>query len=418
MRNSDNEYLDNTGHEYRECSNKGLCDRSTGTCQCFEGYVGSACQRASCPSNENGVCSGHGTCQTIEEIAKSDYENTYYLWDASATMGCVCDPGYFGADCSYKSCKYGYDPLYSESYRNVRYSNFTYHFYTREGSAQLEGNYSIIFYDVNDKAWQTNPITWDASCDDIVDALESLPNNAVKRVLCRETTSNEEIDFAGIYIKSRYTIAFPSTPGRLRQPKINIYLDGKRPTLFTNESTSTLGHHVYANGFSGEFDDFVPTYCSGVLVTLQHFDGVDILKAQTTAQTKLLKACLGGADGKSSNNVEVYNWDYGDTSNPHLIRLVDSTDENIGVDIVENPALAVYPVSQLCDSTTDFLPDLGYGWCYAKNPPGFYAAMYYNGSDFIVMNRPGVDYDSSTTFFVYTSTGKPLDPPGSHNSSG
>eukprot|EP00981_Chlorochromonas_danica_P009631 scaffold2797_cov129-Ochromonas_danica.AAC.1 len=69
--------LTNTAHEYRECSNKGLCDRSTGTCSCFEGYEGSACQRASCPSGPNGVCSGHGTCETISEIAAQDFDNIY-----------------------------------------------------------------------------------------------------------------------------------------------------------------------------------------------------------------------------------------------------------------------------------------------------------------------------------------------------
>ena len=36
----DGNVLTNTAHEYRECSNKGICDRSTGSCTCFEGYEG------------------------------------------------------------------------------------------------------------------------------------------------------------------------------------------------------------------------------------------------------------------------------------------------------------------------------------------------------------------------------------------
>ena len=44
--------LANTAHEYMECSNKGICDRSRGVCECFSGYEGSACQRASCPIAE------------------------------------------------------------------------------------------------------------------------------------------------------------------------------------------------------------------------------------------------------------------------------------------------------------------------------------------------------------------------------
>lgn len=37
--------LTNTGHYYMECSNKGICNRDSGVCECFDGYEGSACQR-------------------------------------------------------------------------------------------------------------------------------------------------------------------------------------------------------------------------------------------------------------------------------------------------------------------------------------------------------------------------------------
>ncbi len=36
----------NEGHFYKECSGVGSCDRSAGTCTCFAGYTGSACQRS------------------------------------------------------------------------------------------------------------------------------------------------------------------------------------------------------------------------------------------------------------------------------------------------------------------------------------------------------------------------------------
>lgn len=67
-----------TAHYYMECSNKGLCDRTSATCECFTGYEGNSCQRASCPNE----CSGHGVCKTNRELASGDHSNIYELWDA------------------------------------------------------------------------------------------------------------------------------------------------------------------------------------------------------------------------------------------------------------------------------------------------------------------------------------------------
>ncbi|GMI25624.1 hypothetical protein TrRE_jg1846, partial [Triparma retinervis] len=62
---SGNTVINDSAHYYMECSNKGLCDRKTGMCECFDGYDGAACQRASCPNS----CSGHGTCETVADLA-------------------------------------------------------------------------------------------------------------------------------------------------------------------------------------------------------------------------------------------------------------------------------------------------------------------------------------------------------------
>ena len=48
-----------------ECSNKGMCNHDDGSCECFPGYEGSACRRV-LPQR----CSGHGTCETIKELAE------------------------------------------------------------------------------------------------------------------------------------------------------------------------------------------------------------------------------------------------------------------------------------------------------------------------------------------------------------
>jgi len=96
-----------------ECSNVGACDRATGTCACQAGFTGRACDRMGC----NADCNGHGSCVTMKEAAVArDYKNLFYstsytLWDAEKIMGCVCDDGYTGYDCSLRKCVLGHDPL-------------------------------------------------------------------------------------------------------------------------------------------------------------------------------------------------------------------------------------------------------------------------------------------------------------------
>jgi hypothetical protein len=115
----------NEAHFYMECSNKGLCDRKSGECECFDGYDGTSCQRASCPGGIGGdseQCSGHGTCHSIGYLshhfseAKLPLSHSdqvrYNLWDAGYTRGCHCDAPFSGADCAARDCKYGVDPLY------------------------------------------------------------------------------------------------------------------------------------------------------------------------------------------------------------------------------------------------------------------------------------------------------------------
>jgi len=105
-----------------ECSGRGLCDTSTGTCNCFPGYTGKGCRRAVCQND----CSGHGKCKSLKELAKLASENdawdaiaefdqttiTYSsAWDADKSHGCYCDSGFKGADCSMQECPTSTDPM-------------------------------------------------------------------------------------------------------------------------------------------------------------------------------------------------------------------------------------------------------------------------------------------------------------------
>jgi len=495
--------LEHTAHEYVECSNKGICDRASGTCSCFDGYDGSSCQRASCPSTGGGVCSGHGTCATVKDIAKNDYNNSYNLWDEFSTMGCVCDHGYTGPDCAITQCKVGFDPLYYDDEVNTRYSNFTFALWNIDYSdtkpnhlTKIEkwaGNYSIVFYDSFDKGWRTGPIDIRANCDDITYALERLPNNVIKMgsVLCSfdygvigtyydDATNNPTEGYinnaatsvfpkgyapdgfpikldannpatAPVYVAAtgssagtigpsviaKFTLAFPSNPGKLKQPRIDLYLDGSRPTVTTGSDTSisnlsTFGKAtfnevntwVYPNGFTGENVDFVPDLCENVLVNIIANPVANsvwsILSGMDSDEIIRLKKCLGDADGgktdaqkNDNNNLNkasdtqdaLYNWDYGIEVTP----VFSSTTFSYSADKLLNPHLiklvgtSTNTISRLCNTTS---------YCRNDNIPGFYAVLYYDPTasgatnpTFQLLSKPHLDYDASTTFYVFTTTG-------------
>eukprot|EP00599_Poterioochromonas_sp_BG-1_P006422 CAMPEP_0173145858 /NCGR_PEP_ID=MMETSP1105-20130129/8142_1 /TAXON_ID=2985 /ORGANISM="Ochromonas sp., Strain BG-1" /LENGTH=310 /DNA_ID=CAMNT_0014059937 /DNA_START=58 /DNA_END=990 /DNA_ORIENTATION=- len=94
-------------HPKAECSNKGICDRGSGVCNCFPGYEGIACQRTVCPNN----CNDRGSCWP-EKLLASKAGRTYAApWDSMKHVGCFCDAGYRGPACELQECPTGTDPL-------------------------------------------------------------------------------------------------------------------------------------------------------------------------------------------------------------------------------------------------------------------------------------------------------------------
>jgi hypothetical protein len=132
---------------------------------------------------------------------------------------------------------------------------------------------------------------------------------------------------------------------------------------------------------------------------------------------KLFKTCLGDSDGNKADNVEVYNWDYGDKtvsgsfSNPHLIKLVDATQDaqdpltgkfcTDGIPgFYKDPSKRPFSNTLLCgaginNGTT----------CPYVNPPAFYAVIFFDGTNFNMFNRGASDFSTTTLFHVYTTTG-------------
>lgn len=108
----------NTAHAaLTECSNMGVCNRSSGRCSCRSGFTGEACQRLTCADN----CNGRGRCMSMRDAAavvdgdSLEFEAVYEGWDADMIHGCLCDDGWEGHDCS---LRYG-EELISSHIRSV-----------------------------------------------------------------------------------------------------------------------------------------------------------------------------------------------------------------------------------------------------------------------------------------------------------
>jgi hypothetical protein len=88
-------------HQLAECSNMGICDRSSGTCRCRDGYSGAACEYHDCPydSTTGQFCGGKGWCLSMNEwfanegLSYGDIQDMRRFpdtWDAFKIHNCQC----------------------------------------------------------------------------------------------------------------------------------------------------------------------------------------------------------------------------------------------------------------------------------------------------------------------------------------
>ncbi|TMW59539.1 hypothetical protein Poli38472_004608 [Pythium oligandrum] len=179
---------DDDAHYYAECSNRGVCDREKGVCDCDDPFSGSGCRRLGCPKD----CNGHGTCEFIEELAANGYDpriggasgRKYTLWDQEKIMGCHCDPGWEGHECNQRVCPKGDDPLTTDQYEMSQaividaetITGFlTYH--DPYGGAWVTSKFDIGLF--GDDA---------TTCANIKNVLRRLPNNVLNTVAVAPAT--------------------------------------------------------------------------------------------------------------------------------------------------------------------------------------------------------------------------------------
>jgi Tfp pilus assembly protein PilV len=183
-------------HFYRECANKGVCNRASGQCECFAGYVGEGCTRTQCPNN----CSGHGVCKRAIDI-----DATYLAWDAYKTQSCVCDPGYAGNDCSQRNCPFGDDPITRigditeiQSFGiatdgDADAAEKSLRQLTNTHKAASEAWFSLEFTDEQGDKWVTRSVDFLSPnvAEDVESALEALPNRVIEDVEVSFFTGNQ-----------------------------------------------------------------------------------------------------------------------------------------------------------------------------------------------------------------------------------
>jgi hypothetical protein len=221
-------------HNYASCGNKGACDGKSGQCKCYDQFDGKGCRRMVC----NNGCSGHGTCEYMEELASRagcEWDATaqgrktncvhasisgttagsikslsYTGWDAKKIQGCSCDPGWEGNDCSGRICPRGNDPLrhrnsadsavqVSHKFQVVVQSDAN--FPTAKVAGRAPSSFVLSFTDTYSEKWYTRPIAVNSNGADaftteitaagvaatltttVTNALLDLPNGAITGLL-------------------------------------------------------------------------------------------------------------------------------------------------------------------------------------------------------------------------------------------
>jgi len=218
-------------HKYSECAGRGICQRDTGECACFDGYEGKACQRTTCPND----CSGHGTCEFIEDLTfaatYSDYSNKgfvensksfpYSQWDNRKIRGCVCDATYGDVDCSKRLCPYGTDVLdvRDDLLVSTKYQVQQFKFLTPTAdSSQQSGDpisndgetFALTFKSRLNETFTTIPIVMDSTdINDLVHDIQLALLNLPNRVIDGITVAGTEVDL-GSAVSINVTFTGPS----------------------------------------------------------------------------------------------------------------------------------------------------------------------------------------------------------------
>lgn len=146
-------------------------------------------------------CSGHGSCETIEDLAKDDYDQrvagtssfTYTKWDQEKIQGCKCDPYWEGYGCGYRTCPKGDDALTATGVDMKQFVAID------KGDTNLVGgseHFYLVYHDAYGNSYVTEKIAGGSSaadiCTNVQTALRDLPNNVLNTVVASVTTGTKK----------------------------------------------------------------------------------------------------------------------------------------------------------------------------------------------------------------------------------
>ena len=218
----------------------GICNRRTGSCMCYDGYDGDACQRQSCNCNNRGTCINIGLMYKTfsPKYNVTSINSTYVNWDADRTTSCICDWGFSGAACEQKLCPKGVDPLtFYSDYRAITIK-------TSATVGKMQGSFKFLF---NGEFFYFPGAARRWTSEQCKASFESLPN--VGMVKCSRSQRWTSQNGATWAVQFRQ---FPVMPS-----ENNIYSNNGYPDISTFHCDTGLVTN--AGGIKCEISDIVAT---------------------------------------------------------------------------------------------------------------------------------------------------------------
>jgi len=245
----------------------------------------------SCPND----CSGHGTCEYIEELTFGSVAGDYFgdqvdteptimsivktaktfsdtadeMWDFHKSMACKCDPGFIDVDCSRRMCPKANDVM--DERLNIademkyQIQNITLFAAGDDGSGNeseiaefYSKSFALTFTTTLNESFTTRPIMIDAAdgtvtvedvektlAKDLTVALKGLPNKVITNVNVNTTLGYQTIeltkkDIAFLNIEVEFVGASVMGPQNLLTVEAEKCWDGCTPKITGLDLLSTV----------------------------------------------------------------------------------------------------------------------------------------------------------------------------------